>query len=63
LVGQKKAKTYAYIVKEILNSGNEVVELHSMNPNSLKTVGLLVELLLRIGYVEVSKIRTKQGTY
>ena len=62
MIGQRLPKFYAYLVKEIFhNQKLGIVELHSTSRESVKVLAILIELLTRLGYAEICKIKTKQG--
>lgn len=62
--GAKVPKFYVYLAKEMFhNQKFEVVELHGYGEEGIHIVAIVTELITRLGYAEVCKIKTNHGFF
>jgi hypothetical protein len=62
--GPKMPRFYVYLAKEMFhNQKFEVVELHGYGEEGIQVTAITTELITRLGYAEICKIKTDHGCY
>lgn len=60
--GERGPKFYIYLAKEIFhNQKCDQVEFHGYGEDGIHVVAIVIELITRLGYAEINKIRTRHG--
>lgn len=61
--GSRNPKHYIYVIKNVFYNNSDIttIELHGLGAEAITVLSIVVELITRLGYAEICKIKTTQS--